>query len=229
MAHEQIGLSNDELLSTTRAVRKRLDFDREVSEDVIRECMELAVQAPTGSNAQGWQFVFVTDADKRARIGELYNQAFSVYREMPVAIHKLHMDSGNNEQIASQTRSASSADYLAENMGRAPVLMIPCIAGRTDNEAGMNIIAQTGTLGSIIPAAWNFMLAARARGLGTAWTTLHLFHEQEIAELIGIPFDDYMQVALIPIAYTKGTDFRPAYRPPIETVMHFNEWHIDDD
>ena len=224
MAHEQLGLTNDELLSTTRAVRKRLDFDREVSEDVLRECMELAVQAPTGSNAQGWQFVFVTDADKRARIGELYQQAFSVYREMPVAIHKLHMDSGDNEQVASQTRSAASADYLADNMGRAPVLMIPCITGRTDNEDGANIIAQTGTLGSIIPAAWNFMLAARARGLGTAWTTLHLFHEKEIAELIGIPYDDFMQVALIPIAYTKGTSFRPAYRPPIETVMHINEW-----
>ncbi len=224
MAHEQLGLTNDELLSTTRAVRKRLDFDRPVSMDVIKECMEYAVQAPTGSNAQGWQFVFVTDEAKRQRIGELYNQAFSVYREMPVAIHKLHMDSEDKSLTDSQTRSASSADYLAENMSRAPVLFIPCIAGRTDNEAGANIIAQTGTLGSIIPAAWNFMLAARARGLGTAWTTLHLFHEKEIADLIGIPYDDFMQVALIPIAYTKGTDFKPAYRPPVESVMHVDTW-----
>jgi len=224
MAHEQLGLSSDELLSTTRAVRKRLDFDRPVSDEVIKECMEIAVQAPTGSNAQGWQFVFVTDADKRAKIGALYQQAFSLYREMPIAIHKLHMDSGNESLTESQTRSASSADYLADNMGRAPALMIPCIAGRTDSPEGSNIIAQTGTLGSIIPAAWNFMLAARARGIGTAWTTLHLMHEKEIADLIGIPYDDYMQVALIPIAYTKGTSFKPAYRPPVETVMHFNEW-----
>lgn len=224
MAHEQLGLSSDELLSTTRAVRKRLDFDRPVSDEVIKECMEIAVQAPTGSNAQGWQFVFVTDADKRAKIGELYQQAFSLYREMPIAIHKLHMDSGNASLTESQTRSASSADYLADNMGRAPALMIPCIAGRTDSPEASNIIAQTGTLGSIIPAAWNFMLAARARGIGTAWTTLHLMHEKEIADLIGIPYDDYMQVALIPIAYTKGTNFKPAYRPPVETVMHFNEW-----
>jgi nitroreductase len=224
MAHEQLGLSSDELLSTTRAVRKRLDFDRPVSDEVIKECMEIAVQAPTGSNAQGWQFVFITDADKRAKIGELYQQAFSLYREMPIAIHKLHMDSGNASLPESQTRSASSADYLADNMGRAPALMIPCIAGRTDSPEASNIIAQTGTLGSIIPAAWNFMLAARARGIGTAWTTLHLMHEKEIADLIGIPYDDYMQVALIPIAYTKGTNFKPAYRPPVETVMHFNEW-----
>ncbi|MEM7015815.1 MAG: nitroreductase family protein [Pseudomonadota bacterium] len=224
MSHEQLGLSNDELLSTTRAVRKRLDFDRPVPESVLKECMELAVQAPTGSNAQGWQFMFVTDAEKRAKIGEYYAQAFSVYRTMPVAIHKLHMDSKDDSLTSSQTRSASSADFLADNMGRAPAMLIPCIAGRTDNPQGANIIAQTGTLGSIIPAAWNFMLAARARGIGTAWTTLHLMHEKEIAELLGIPYDDYMQVALIPIAYTKGTDFKPAYRPPIETVMHIDQW-----
>lgn len=224
MAHEQLNLSNDELLSSTRAVRKRLDFDKPVSEAVLKECMEMAVQAPTGSNAQGWQFVFVTDPEKKAKIGEIYRQAFSVYRDMPMAIHKLHMDSGDKGQTASQERSASSADYLAENIGRAPVLMIPCIAGRSDTPESNNIIGQTATLGSIIPAAWSFMLAARARGIGTAWTTLHLFQEREVADLIGIPYDDYMQVALIPIGYTKGTKFKAAYRPPVESVMHFNEW-----
>ena len=224
MAHEQLGLSNDELLSTTRAVRKRLDFEREVPMSVIKECMELAVQAPTGSNAQGWQFMFVTDPEKRAKIGAFYQQAFSIYRDMPVAIHKLHADSGDSDLTASQARSASSADFLADHMGEVPVLMIPCIAGRTDNEAGMNIISQTGTLGSIIPAAWNFMLAARARGLGTAWTTLHLMFEKEVADILEIPFEEVMQIALIPIAYTKGTAFKPAYRPPIETVMHVDRW-----
>lgn len=224
MAHEQLDLSNDELLSTTRAVRKRLDFDRPLSMDVIKECMELAVQAPTGSNSQAWQFVFVTDEEKRQKIGDFYRQAFSIYKDMPMAIHKLHMDSGDTSLTESQTRSASSADFLGENMGRAPVLFIPCIAGRTDNEAGMNVLSQTATLGSIIPAAWNFMLAARARGIGSAWTTLHLMHEKEIADLLGIPYEEYTQVALIPLAYTKGTSFKPAYRPPVETVMHVNEW-----
>lgn len=224
MPHPQLELTNDELLTTTRAVRKRLDFSREVSRETIRECMEIAVQAPTGSNAQGWQFVFVTDADKRRRIGELYAQTFEFYKTMPVAIHKLHMESGDSNLTQSQERSASSADYLAEHMGEAPVLMIPCIAGRIDQPESNNLLAQAATFGSIIPAAWNFMLAARARGLGTAWTTLHVMHEKEIADLLGIPFEDYTQVALIPIAYTKGTEFKRAYRPDVETVMHFDTW-----
>ncbi len=222
--HEQLNLSNNELLSTTRAVRKRLDFERPVPDSVLTECLELAVQAPTGSNAQGWQFVFVTDAQKRQRIGELYAQAFSLYRDMPVAIHKLHMSSQDNQLTASQTRSASSADFLADNIGRAPAMLIPCIAGRTDQPETNNLLGQASTFGSIIPAAWSFMLAARSRGLGTAWTTLHLMHEQEIAELLGIPYAEFQQVALIPIAYTRGTEFKPAYRPPVSTVMHINSW-----
>ncbi|MEC8076345.1 MAG: nitroreductase family protein, partial [Pseudomonadota bacterium] len=183
MAELQLELTNDELLSTTRAVRKRLDFDRDVPMSAIKECMEIAVQAPSGSNAQGWQFVFVTDKDKREKIGEYYRLAFSHYRDMPFAIHKLHADSADESLATSQERSASSADYLADNMGKAPVLMIPCIAGRIDNAEGANASAQAGTMGSIIPAAWSFMLAARARGIGTAWTTLHLAHEKAVAEL----------------------------------------------
>ena len=224
MSHPQLDLTNDELLSTTRAVRKRLDLDREVPREVLTECVELAVQAPTGSNAQGWQFMFVTDAAKRRRIGELYAQAYEIYRQMPVAIHKLHGESSDDALKSSQQRSASSADYLAEIMGRVPVLFIPCVAGRMDAPESSNLLAQAATYGSIIPAAWNFMLAARARGIGTAWTTLHVMHEQEIAELLGIPYDSYTQVALIPVAYTKGTQFKKAYRPPVSEVMHFDQW-----
>jgi nitroreductase len=224
MSEAQLSLTNDELLSTTRAVRKRLDFERDVPMSAIKECMDLAVQAPSGSNAQGWQFVFVTDQAKRQKIGEYYREAFSHYRHMPFAIHKLHSDSADASLANSQERSASSADYLADNMGKAPVLMIPCIAGRIDNAEGANASAQAGSMGSIIPAAWSFMLAARARGIGTAWTTLHLAHEQAVAELLGIPYESFTQVALIPIAYTKGTDFKPAYRPPVESVMHIDQW-----
>ena len=224
MSEAQLSLTNDELLSTTRAVRKRLDFERDVPMSAVKECMDLAVQAPSGSNAQGWQFVFVTDKAKRQKIGEYYREAFSHYRDMPVAIHKLHSGSADASLASSQERSASSADYLADNMGKAPVLMIPCIAGRIDNAEGANASAQAGTMGSIIPAAWSFMLAARARGIGTAWTTLHLAHEEAVAELLGIPYESFTQVALIPIAYTKGTDFKPAYRPPVESVMHINQW-----
>lgn len=224
MSEAQLSLTNDQLLSTTRAVRKRLDFERDVPMSTIKECMDLAVQAPSGSNAQGWQFVFVTDQEKRQKIGEYYREAFSHYRHMPFAIHKLHSDSADASLANSQERSASSADYLADNMAKAPVLMIPCIAGRIDNAEGANASAQAGTMGSIIPAAWSFMLAARARGIGTAWTTLHLAHEKAVAELLGIPYESFTQVALIPIAYTKGTDFKPAYRPPVESVMHINQW-----
>lgn len=224
MAHEQLDLSNDELLSTTRAVRKRLDLDKPVPESVIKECMEIAIQAPSGSNAQGWQFVFVTDPDKKAQIGKYYREAAAIYSRMTFSISKQHQDSADAALKESQTRSTSSADYLVENMGNVPALLIPCIAGRTDLPQTNNIIAQASLLASIIPATWSFMLAARARGIGTSWTTLHLMFEKKIAELIGIPYDDYMQVAMIPIAYTKGTQFKPAYRKPVETVMHFNEW-----
>lgn len=220
----QLGLTNDELLSTTRAVRKRLDFDRPLEEAVIRECLELAVQAPTGSNAQGWQFMFVTDQDKKDRIGEYYLKTWNEYKNMPYAIHALNRDKGDDSLAASQERSTSSAQYLADNMAKAPVLMIPCVAGRSDAPETGGILGQASQFGSIIPAAWSFMIAARARGVGSAWTTLHLAHEKEIAELLGIPYQHYMQVAMIPLAYTKGTQFKPAYRPPVDTIMHVNGW-----
>lgn len=224
MGHPQLDLSNDELLSTTRAVRKRLDFDRPVEDSVLRECLQLAVQAPTGSNAQGWQFVFVRDAAKKAKIGEYYAQVWQEYRKMPYAIHQLHRGTGNETLEASQERSTDSAEFLAANMGRAPVLLIPCVAGRTDMPGAGDLLGQASMFGSIIPAAWSFMLAARARGIGSAWTTLHLRHERAVAELLGIPYDYFMQVALIPLGYTLGTQFKPAYRPPVDTVMHIDSW-----
>lgn len=223
-AHPQLELTNDQLLRTTRAVRKRLDFDRPIEESVLRECLELAVQAPTGSNAQGWQFMFVTDQKKKEKIGEYYLETWNFYKEQPYAIHALHRDTDDKTLESSQERSTSSAQYLADNIAKAPVLMIPCVAGRTDMPEGMPLLSQASQFGSIIPAAWSFMLAARARGIGSAWTTLHLMNEKAIAELLGVPFEHYMQVALIPLAYTKGTEFKSAYRPPIETVMHMNNW-----
>lgn len=224
MPAPQLDLGNDELLASTRAVRKRLDFDKPLPLEVVKECLELAVQAPTGSNAQGWQFMFVTDPAKKAKIGEYYAQAWSLYENMPYAIHNLNRATGDDSLESSQVRSTSSAEYLAQNMARAPVLMIPCITGRTDSKDTSNVLSQASMWGSIIPAAWSFMLAARARGIGSAWTTLHLMHEEAIAELLGIPYADIMQVALIPLAYTKGTQFKPAYRPPVETVMHVDQW-----
>lgn len=223
MAHTQLELTSDELLSTTRAVRKRLDFDRPIDDDTLKECLQIATQAPTGSNAQGWQFMFVRDAAKKQKLAEYYLDTWNFYKTQPYAIHALHKNSGTAQE-ESQERSTSSAQYLADNMAKAPVLMIPCIAGRTDAPEGLPTMAQASLFGSIIPAAWSFMLAARSRGIGSAWTTLHLMNEKAIAEILGIPFDEYMQVAMIPLAYTKGTNFKPAYRPPVETIMHIDSW-----
>jgi len=219
-----LDLDPDQLLGTTRAVRKRLDLERPVGLDLVRECVELATQAPTGSNAQGWHFVVVTDARKRERLGELYRQAFDVYRNMPVASHRLTHD--DPEAQAQQDRVTASAEHLAENLHRVPIHLIPCVQGRTDAVPAGPIanLAWASTYGSILPATWSFMLAARARGLGTAWTTLHLMHEKECAELLGIPYDEVTQVALIPVAYTKGTDFKPARRRPLGGILHVDAW-----
>lgn len=214
-----LDLTPDELLCTTRAVRKRLDLDRPVPLDLVRECIELALQAPSGSNQQGWHFVVVTDEAKRAKLGEIYKRAFDVYETMPFAAGNLPFDDPARQ--VTQQRVQSSARYLADVMGRCPVLVVPCIEGKVD---GMPNLASSSILGSIIPAAWSFCLAARARGLGTSWTSLHLWHEQEAAEVLGIPFDSVTQVALIPVAYTKGTDFKPGPRVPLDSVLHVDGW-----
>ena len=217
-------LPPDELLATTRAVRRSLDLERSVDLALIRECLELALQAPSGSNAQGWHFVVVTDAAKRRRIGELYQQAFDAYRSMPYSAHALaeHAEGAERPVMEGVMRSAEA---LAANLARVPVHLIPCVLGRTDQATGtMGHLAQASLFGSVLPATWSFMLAARARGLGTAWTTLHLVHEKAIAELLGIPFEQVMQVALIPVAHVKGEPFRRAKRRPLASVLHVDRW-----
>ncbi|MCY4040849.1 MAG: nitroreductase family protein [Gammaproteobacteria bacterium] len=219
----QLNLTNDELLSTTRAVRRRLDFDRPVPKEVLMECLAIALQAPSGSNSQGWQFMFVTDQDKKARIAALYQEEFSKYVQGPMR-PTAQQGLSDADQVV-QGRVQSSAQYLADNLARAPVLFIPCISPRTDTPGPVpSTVVHTTILGSIIPAAWSFMLAARARGLGTCLTTLHLMKEREAAEILSIPYDSVMQVGLIPVAYTKGTDFKPAPRRPLDPIVHFDEW-----
>ena len=209
-----LGLSVDELLKTTRAVRKRLDFDRPVPDQVLRECVEYAIQAPSGSNVQGWHFMLVTEQDKIEKIAAIYKKAFDWYRDSPIYAGRV-VAGISEERDAQQARVANSADYLAENMHRSPALFIPCMQGRNETP---------GAAGSIVPAAWSFMLGAREQGLGTCWTTLHLMHEEEAADVLGIPFDEVQQWALSPVAYTAGTDFKPATRPDVETVISWNSW-----
>ncbi len=216
-----LDLSADDVLSTTRAVRKRLDFDRPVEDEVLRECLELAVQAPSGSNAQGWHFVLVTDDDKKRALGELYRQAFDIYEGLE-GINAATVYQGDDEaRQAQQERVMGSARYLAERMGEVPAMLVPCVHGRLDDQPNVSAAA---SYGSILPATWSFMLAARERGLGTSWTTLHLMFEQQAAEVLGIPFAEVTQVALVSVGYTKGTDFAPARREPVDTVTSWNTW-----
>ena len=216
-------LDPDQLLTTTRAVRKRLDFERPLDLALVKECLEIALQAPTGSNAQGWHFVVVSDAAKRRALAELYRKAWAVYRNMPFAAHHVHAN--DPSMTAVQARVVDSAQYLAENLERVPVHVIPCVAGRFEAvPAPMSVLAQASAYGSILPAVWSFMLAARARGLGTSWTTLHLWHEPEAARLLGIPAD-VTQCALIPVAHVKGKpEFEAGPRKPLDRVLHMNGW-----
>jgi nitroreductase len=211
-------LGPDELLTTTRAVRKRLDLDRPVPLDLVRECLEIALQAPSGSNRQGWEWIVVTDPEARAQIGEYYRRSFEVYAASKVSADALYKDDPDRAEV--QRRVGDSAVYLAERMGEVPVLVIPCL--RLDGgELGAG--NQAAVWGSLLPAAWSYCLAARARGLGTAWTSLHLVYEREVAELLGLP-SDVRQGALIPTAYYSGETFKPAPRVPLDEVLHVDRW-----
>lgn len=210
----------DELLTTTRAVRRRLDFDRPVDPTVLRECLAIAIQAPTGSNRENWHFVVVTDEGKRAALAELYRRAWAAYRVRPDAAHARAEGDGRAEQMK---RVVDSAEFLAANLERAPVHLVPAIEGRLVAASYSNVAAAS-QFGSILPAVWNFMLAARSRGLGTAWTTLHLAFEREAAEILRIPYEQVTQVALVPVAYTRGARFHPAERRPLDEVLHWNGW-----
>ena len=180
---------------------------------MLLECLRLAVQAPTASNRQTWRWVIVTDPDLRSRIADLYREEAMPYLRDSLAAAGEGTDSQDS-------RVFSSALYLAENLERAPAFVIPCLAeDLADADTNTAIVA----LGSICQAAWSFQLALRARGLGSTWTTLHLRRAKAVAELLAIP-DGITQVSLIPVAYTKGTKFRPAKRPPVGEVTHWNRW-----
>lgn len=211
-------LSPDELLTTTRSVRKRLDLSRPVEDHVIEECIAVAQQAPSGSNSQRWHFVVVRDAAKRAGLAELYRRSWEVYSRSQRAGAP---PDASPERVEAQNRIGESAQYLADHLHEVPVFVIPCISGRPEQA---EFAMQAGLWGSILPAAWSFMLAARARGLGSAWTTLHLAHEREAAEILGIPYEQVTQTCLLPVAYTVGTDFKPAQREPVARIIHWDEW-----
>jgi nitroreductase len=195
----------DHLLSTTRAVRKRLDLDRPVPPELVEECLRLALQAPTGSNRQGWRWLVVTDADKRAALADMYRAGFGPYMDRARR---------GTEQLS---RVGDSALWLAERLQEVPVHVIPCIEDYTKGSP------HAGVWASIYPAVWNFQLALRSRGLGSVLTTLHLPRADDAAALLGIP-DGVLQAGLVPVAYFTGDDFKPARRRPAEDVTFWNAW-----
>ena len=210
MVNQDDNAATDRILTTTRAVRKRLDLTRPVPRDVVLECLRLAIQAPTGGNSQGWRWLVIDDADKRAAVAALYRRRaepyLGGYRTAAPDVHNSVLD---------------SSEYLTEHLHEVPVFVIPCLLGRLpatpSNEEG------AGFYGSILPAVWNLQLALRSRGLGSVFTTLHLAYEREAGELLGIP-DTVTQAALIPVAYTIGTEFKPAARRPVEQITYWNSW-----
>ncbi|HXY90905.1 MAG TPA: nitroreductase family protein [Acidimicrobiia bacterium] len=203
----------DLLLSTTRSVRRRLDLDRPVPRGVILDCVRMAVQAPTASNGQKWRWVVVTDPEKRSRLAEIYGGTGRPYLEAGAR--------GELSDDPQTIRVYESALYLMSVMHRVPVHVIPCIEGRVGDPGNMS---GASFYGSIMQAAWSFVLALRARGLGSVWTTLHLQGEQDAAELLGIPYESVSQIALLPVAYTVGTDFKPARRGPVEEITYWDAW-----
>jgi nitroreductase len=210
----------DHLLSTTRAVRKRLDLSRPVPRDVVLDCIRVATQAPTGGNVQRWRWLVVDDADKRAALADMYRRSYAPY----IAERERAMEGTGGVDDATR-KIVDSSTYLAEHLHEVPVHVIPCALDRLPPGLPQGQVA--GFYGSILPAVWSLQLALRARGLGSAWTTLHLAYEDEACELLGIP-TTVTQVALIPVAYYTGTDFKPAPRRPVEEVTYFNAWRQRD-
>lgn len=208
-------MTPEELLTTTRSVRKRMDFDRPVPRELLLDCIRVALQAPTGSNRQEWRWLIVTEPEKKRRIGEYYRESWYAYAKTRAEYPE------GDPRREQQPRVHDSARYLADRMGEVPAMVIPCHPGRVE---GASSQAMAGFYGSILPAAWSFMLAARLHGLASAYTTLHLKYEREVAELLGIPYEHVTQAALLTAGYAIGESFRPAERLPVERVVHWEGW-----
>ncbi|MET9030280.1 nitroreductase family protein [Nocardia sp. NPDC004168] len=213
----RLNLTADEVLTTTRSVRRRLDFTRPVEREVIEECLTIATQAPTGQNRQRWAFVVVTDPQQRAALADLYRKG----RNMPTEYVPRDGVDWRDDPVRTQ-RMYATGPHLYEHLHEVPVMLIPCVHVVRRPDPG--VVDMANSYGSILPATWSFMLAARERGLGTVWTTLHLQYEYEAAQVLGIPYESVLQTALIPVAYTIGTSFRPGVRTDLDNVVHWNKW-----
>lgn len=194
--------SVDLVLRTTRSVRRRLDFERPIAPELIEECIDLATQAPTGIAAENWRFLVITSPEKKLAIADLYRRALD------------HFVAVRGEAAKSSQRA------LADRLHELPALILVCAEGRPP---ATSTPMQVGFYGSILPAAWSLMLALRARGLGTTWTSLHLLYEDEVAGVLGIP-EGVTQTVLLPVAYTLGAVLKPALRKPAREVTYWDAW-----
>lgn len=217
--------SVDHVLTTTRSVRQRLDLDSPVPLEMIEEAIQIALQAPTGANTQTWRFMVVTDAADKAAIADYYRRGAASYVEGKTALSRTGVTAMREyeaEDLRQQQRDAvlKSGGYLMEHLQRVPVMIIPCIEGRFEQD---DVFTQASMWGSILPATWSLMLALRSRRLASAWTTLHLQYEKEVSALLGIP-SNYTQAALLPVAWLTGGDLKPAKRLPVEEVTYWGKW-----
>jgi nitroreductase len=211
----------DQALTTTRTVRKRLDLSRPVERSVVEECLSLALQAPNGSNRQLWRWILIDDPALKAKVADVYRASLDSYAASGVSADKPVVADRHAPEVV---RMSQSVMYLREHLEEVPVLVVPLLAGRVD---GASVFFQASMWGSVIPAVWSFMLALRGRGLGSAWTTIHLHQEKQMAELLGIP-DTYTQAGLFPVAYTIGTDFALAARKPLREVASWNGFRAEE-
>jgi nitroreductase len=219
----------DLLMMTTPSVRLRLDLERPVDRAVIEQCLDVAVHAPNGSNTQPYKFLCIDDADRKLAIADIYRAAMKEFVSRPRTDAPEDTVDRTTEQ---QQRITKSVFHLRDHMHEVPVLCVPIVAGRTDGRGAgahadrTSVFWQSSRWGSVVPTLWSFMLALRSRGLGSAWTTLTLLKEQEVADVLGIPYDQWMQVGLFPVAYTRGTDFAPTPREPAAKFLRWNDYRL---
>ena len=213
------------MLTTTRAVRRRLDLTRPVEPEIVQHCIAIALQAPIGLYRETRHFVMVSNAETRAAIAALYRKAAEGRRRgtMPrdAYLTNLRITDAADPNFTRQQRMFASNDYLVEHMHEVPLLLVACVEGRVEH-AGAG--AQASLYASIVPAVWSLMLALHARGIGSTLATAYIQSvDKEVAQLLGIP-DGVTQAALLPIAYFTGSDFKHAVRASAVERTHWNRW-----
>lgn len=203
----------DRLMMTTKQVRRRLNLDKRVPTDIVLDCIDVASRAPIGGNMQVNRWLLIDDADTKSALAALYRRTGTDYLENG----RKQVEAAGSDPTS--VKVVESSIYLLDHLHQVPLMIIPVRMGRP----GTEVFEQATFWGSVTPGVWSLQMALRSRGIGSAWTTLHLYHEKEANALLGIP-DDFTQVALLPVAYFLGDDFAPSKRRPAQDVTYLNQW-----